>query len=88
MKKAAPVPAVVPSGPTYVIQLASYSGALTARGEADRLRKKGVVTRVIKQGRYFELRAVGFGSQDEARASLVGLRKIYRDAFIKRLSSG
>jgi cell division septation protein DedD len=88
VKKAEPVPAVISSGPTYVIQLASYSGARTARGEADRLRKKGVVARVIKQGRYFELRAIGFRSQDEARASLVDLRKIYRDAFIKRLSSG
>lgn len=85
---AAPQPAAEVGGREgYVIQLASYSGARTAQDESERLKRKGVRTRVIKQGRYFELRAVGFRSREEARVSLAALRKIYRDAFIKRVSS-
>ena len=80
-------PILANAGQLYVIQLASYVGARSARSEAERLRRRGVQTRVIKQGRYFELRAVGFRSREEARVSLITLRKTYRDAFIKRVSS-
>jgi len=72
----------------YVIQLASYVGAQSARDEAARLRRKGIDVRVIQQGRYYELRAIGYRSRQHAQASLGTLRKRYRDAFIKRLSSG
>lgn len=84
---APPAPQGAPSGSGYVIQLASYSGAGTAQAQAQRLRSRGVQARVIRQGKYFELRAVGYRSQEEARASLAALRRLYRDAFIKRVSS-
>ncbi len=70
----------------YVIQLASYNGQLSAREEAARLSKRGVRTQVIPQGRYHELRAVGYRTRAEAKAALATLTKTYRDAFIKRLS--
>ncbi len=84
------VPAVSVSGPEgpYAIQLASYVTPLAAQAEADRLRRLGFTARVIKQGKYFELRVVGYRSKSEASGSLAMLRKTYHDSFIKRLSSG
>jgi hypothetical protein len=70
-----------------VIQLASYNGERSAREEAARLSKRGIQAQVIPQGRYFELRAVGFRTRAEAKGALGALSKTYRDAFIKRLSS-
>ena len=71
----------------YAIQLATYVGEAAAREEVGRLAKRDVKAQVIKQGKYFELRAVGYRSRLEAKEALVGLRKMYRDAFIKRSSS-
>jgi hypothetical protein len=71
----------------YAIQLASYVGASAAQREAKRLIGKGYDARVLKRGRYFELRASGYGSRKQAAGALVGLRKWYRDAFIKTVSS-
>lgn len=72
---------------TYVIQLASYNGERSAREEASRLSKRGISAQVIPQGRYYELRAVGFRTRAQAQAALSGLSRTYRDAFIKRLGS-
>ncbi len=89
-----PPPAAPPVGPAgqraegrYGIQLATYAGQGAAREEAQRLVRSGVSCEVIRQGRYLELRAVGFRTREEAEAALAGLRKTYRDAFIKRLSA-
>ncbi|MBI3322786.1 MAG: SPOR domain-containing protein [Candidatus Omnitrophica bacterium] len=71
----------------YVIQLASYNGERSAKEEAGRLSKRGVKAQVIPQGKYFELRAVGFRTRAEAKGALSALTPTYRDAFIKRLSS-
>lgn len=84
--KAVSVAAREPQG-RYVIQLASYVGPQSARNEAERLRRKGVDARVVKSGRYYELRAIGYRSHLEAKSSLERLRKRYRDAFVKRLSA-
>ncbi|MCM8811856.1 MAG: SPOR domain-containing protein [Candidatus Omnitrophica bacterium] len=78
--------AAVPEGP-YVIQLASYVGVHSAQAEADRLRRQGFNPRVIKQGKYYELRVVGYRSKMEAMDKLATLRKTYHDGFVKRLSS-
>ena len=75
-------------GGRYVIQLASYVNARPAQAEAERLRRAGFVPRVIRQGKYFELRVVGYESRSEALTPLATLRKTYHDGFIKRLSSG
>lgn len=72
---------------TYVIQLASYVGMPSAQEEVRRLGRQGVFAQVIHQGKYFELRAVGFRSRADAEQAWTGLRKTYRDAFIKRLPS-
>lgn len=75
------------AGP-YVLQLASYTAERVAQEEVRRLGKQGVQAQVIRQGRYFELRAIGFRSREEAKEALTGLRRIYRDAFLKRVGSG
>lgn len=83
--------AVAPAGRSlgggYAIQLATYAGAASAQTELQRLARQGTSCQVIRQGRYVELRAVGFPTRAEAEAALAGLRKTYRDAFIKRLSA-
>lgn len=72
----------------YAIQLATYVGGVeSAQEEARRLARQGRSVLVVRQGKYFELRAVGFRSWNEAQEALTGLRKTYRDAFIKRLAS-
>jgi len=95
---ASPVPSLpvveagVPTGlqehPPYVIQLATYVREESAQEEARRLAKSGTRAQVVKQGRYFELRAVGYRSRLEAREALSRLKRGYRDAFIKRSSVG
>ncbi len=71
----------------FVIQLASYLDQQAAELEARRLKRQGFSAQVIKQGRYFELRAVGYRSKAEAAASLAALRNTYHDGFIKRIES-
>lgn len=70
----------------YAIQLASYVGQQPAQEEVRRLSRQGTTAQVIRQGKYYELRAVGFRSWAEAKEALADLRKTYRDAFIKRLA--
>ncbi len=92
------IPATVPVAPpdlaerreaegSYAIQLASYMGIQSAQSRTQWLSRQGIKCQVLKQGVYYELRAVGFSSRDEAEKALAGLRKTYQDAFIKRLSS-
>ena len=76
----------VPSGP-FAIQLASYLDHQAAEAEARRVSRQGFNAQVIKQGRYFELRVVGYRSKGEAAASLAALRKTYHDSFIKKIES-
>ena len=59
-----------------------------AQQEARRLAKSGVRAQVVKQGKYLELRAVGYRSKQEAKSALAGLRTKYPDAFMKRVSNG
>jgi len=98
-RKAVPViPAAVPvavpeavsaaSSPAgeFAIQLATYVGQGAAQEEVRRLAKKGVRAQVLKQGKYLELRAVGYRSKPEAKTALAELRGLYPDAFLKRVS--
>ena len=79
--------APVPAGGGFAIQLATYTGPEMAQQEVRRLAKKGVGAQVLKQGKYLELRAVGYRSKQEAKSALAGLRKMYPDAFLKRVST-
>jgi len=85
---ASPRPASIPGegNRSFAIQLASFLDTKVAERERQRLRKRGFDAQVVKQGRYFELRVVGFGTRVDALGPLAILRKSYRDAFIKRLS--
>lgn len=83
-----PVPAAAASAEgEFVIQLATYVGQGAAQEEVRRLAKKGIQARVLKQGKYLELRALGYRSKAEAKAALAGLRVSYPDAFLKRVST-
>ena len=87
----APQPAAdaspVPTGGGFAIQLATYAGPEMAQQEVRRLAKQGVRAQVLKQGKYLELRAVGYRSKQEAKSALAGLRKMYPDAFLKQVSN-
>ena len=71
----------------FAIQLATYVGQQAAQQEVRRLAQKGVRAQVLKQGRYLELRAVGYRSKPAAKAALASLRTMYPDAFLKRVSN-
>lgn len=79
--------AVAQAGRLYAIQLASYAGIRAAQQEARRLSDKGFHAEVLKQGRYFELRASGYPDRKEAAADLSELKQWYQDAFIKKVSA-
>jgi len=85
----APVMADAPAqaGGGVAIQLATYAGPEMAQQEVLRLAKKGVRAQVIRQGKYLELRAVGYRSKQEAKQALAGLRSKYPDAFLKQVSN-
>ena len=70
----------------YAIQLASYLDNRVAQAEAQRLKRQGFNAVVIKQGKYIELRVIGYRTRSEALNSLVALKKLYHDGFIKRIS--
>ncbi len=76
------------SGIQYAIQLASYLDSKAAAAEAQRLTRRGFKAQVVRQGKYYELRVVGYRSREQAMTPLAALRRTYRDGFIKRLSSG
>ena len=76
------------SGQQYVIQLASYLDLKAAAAEAQRLGHRGFKAQVVRQGKYYELRVVGYRSREQASVPLAALRRTYRDGFIKRISSG
>ena len=76
------------SGGVYAIQLASYIDSKVAQEEAQRLKRRGFDAQVIRQGKYYELRVVGFRIRNEALTALAVLKKTYQDGFVKRLSSG
>jgi len=78
--------AVEPKG-GFAIQLATYVGQDAAREEVKRLAKKEIRAQVLKQGRYYELRASGYRSRSEAKQALAALRKSYPDAFMKSVST-
>lgn len=81
-----PAPEAEESSGEYAIQLASYVGIQSAQEEAKRLGRKGIRAEVIPQGRFYELRAVGYRSKAQATEALASLRKTYKDAFVKRRS--
>lgn len=93
------IPAVAPTAPSatapatavspeeeFAIQLATYVGQESAQQEVNNLAKMGVRAQVLKQGKYLELRAVGYRSKAEAKEALALLRKKYPDAFLKRVA--
>jgi len=71
----------------FAIQLATYVGQDAAQEEVKRLAKRGIRAQILKQGRYYELRASGYRSRSEAKQALASLRKIYPDAFMKSVST-
>ena len=83
----APVTVASAAGGAFAIQLATYAGPETAQQEVRRLAKQGIRAQVLQQGKYLELRAVGYRSKQEAKSALAGLRKMYPDAFLKRVNN-
>lgn len=86
----ASLPAISPVGEKspYVIQCASFRDPRVAQEESIRLRRQGFDARVVRQGKYYELRVVGYRARAEALNALPTLKKTYQDGFVKRLSSG
>jgi hypothetical protein len=87
-----PLPIQTATTPTvtlvrYTIQLASYVTEGAAQKEAERLKRQGYSTLVLKKGKYTILCVGEFNSREQAQSFLNVFKKqkAYRDCFIRRL---
>ena len=69
----------------YTIQVASFSTPAMARKEAEALKKKGLNTVIISGSKYTVLCVGRYQTKESAQQALSGLKKLYRDCFIRRL---
>ena len=69
----------------FTIQVATYRTQSYANREAEKLKKRGLVTLVLTKGEYKQLCVGKFLSRNEAKVVLKNLKPRYQDCFIKRL---
>jgi len=72
----------------YLIQLVSYKNKKYAQAEKRKLEKKGYNVIVKTSGEWNIVYAGYYTHKAEAEADLKKLRKIYRDAFIRKTKGG
>lgn len=69
----------------YTIQVATYKSKTYAQKEAQILRNKGFQPLIFSKENYIQLCVGKFSNKEEARLSLIELKKRYADSFIRRL---
>ena len=67
----------------YVIQLATFEKRKSAEQELSRLRADGYEADIRKSGSYYQIYVGGFVKKRDAQILLEGLRKKYKDCYIK-----
>ncbi len=72
----------------YLIQLVSYKNEKYAQAEKEKLEKEGYNVIVKTSGKWNIVYAGYYTDRSKAEADLKKLRKIYRDAFIKKVKGG
>lgn len=74
-----------PEKQSYIIQLASYKTKSFAEKEAESLKKKGFSPLILSKGNYSVLCVGSFPNKEVAQSLLSGLKKRYKDCYIRRL---
>jgi hypothetical protein len=69
----------------YTIQIASYKSKTLAQKEAQVLKKRGLVPRVLSRGSYTVLCIGNFPNKKEAQPVLSELKKTYFGCYLRRL---
>jgi hypothetical protein len=69
----------------FTIQVATYSGKVTAQQEISDLRKQGMLPVLKPSGKYTVLCVGSFPDQATAKSLLTQLKRKYRDCYIRRL---
>jgi len=76
------------SGAGYTIQVVTYKNRSYADAEKEKLENLGYSAYVSNRGRYKIVYAGQYQSRNEAEKSLRQLKKIYQDAFVKKIKGG
>ena len=84
-KETAPVKETARKG--YIIQLVTYSSNSYADKEAKKLRAQGYSSYVLKSGEYFVVYSGMYESKTSAIEKLPGLKKRYKDCFVRFLKN-
>ena len=71
----------------YIIQLVTYSSNSNASKEAEKLRAQGYSSYVLKSGEYFVVYSGTYESKTSAIEKLPGLKKRYKDCFVRFLKN-
>ncbi|MDI6758123.1 MAG: SPOR domain-containing protein [Candidatus Omnitrophota bacterium] len=72
--------------PNYTIQLASYKGRASAQAQAQRLKKKGLVTMLLTKGNYTVLCAGSFADKKTAQMNLIEFKKNFSDCCVRKIN--
>jgi hypothetical protein len=67
------------------IQIASYKKREYAQREAEKLKKKGLMPRIIIKGSFSVLYVTASANKDSAKSLLAELQKEYKGCFIRRI---
>ncbi len=71
----------------YIIQLVTYSSNSSADKEAKKLRAQGYSSYVLKSGEYYVVYSGMYESKRLAKEKLPGLKKRYKDCFVRFLKN-
>ncbi|MFH1093374.1 MAG: SPOR domain-containing protein [Candidatus Omnitrophota bacterium] len=71
----------------YIIQLVTYSSNSNADKEAEKLRAQGYSSYVLRSGEYFVVYSGMYESKTSATEKLPGLKKQYKDCFVRFLKN-
>lgn len=81
------IPVLKPAQKGYIIQLVTYSSNSNADKEAEKLRAQGYRSNVRKSGEYFIVYSGTYESKNSANKKLPGLKKRYKDCFVRFLKN-
>ncbi|MFA5100425.1 MAG: SPOR domain-containing protein [Candidatus Omnitrophota bacterium] len=74
-----------PSKGLFTIQVATYTGKMSAQQELAVLKKQGLAPALRSSGKYIVLSVGNFPDQATAKSVLTQLKRKYRDCYIRRL---
>jgi len=83
-----PEEAIPPPPPdtVYIIQLAAFSDEYRAIEETEKLSERGVYSRVVQRGNWYQVYASGYDTIEDARAARDRFKTMYPDCYIRKVN--